>query len=118
MNRSQALKAAVLRWGKSAAVRDNGAAKASTPEQRAAAGAEGKALRLSIPQDRRPTREERDKLDDCLWRSGMYRYTDGNISTLGPFSAFHVRGQGDTWEEAFAKADANYPSTAPKKLAA
>lgn len=105
MNRSQALKEAVRRWGKNAAVEDKGAARASTPERRKAASAEGKRIRESIPKDRRPTREEREAIDRCLGESYRFRYTVGNISTLGPFRAFHVRGHGDTWEEAFAAAE-------------
>lgn len=104
MNRSQALKEAVRLWGKTAAVRDGGKDRASTRERREAAAAEGKRIRLSIPAGQRPTREQREEMDRLLFESYRHRYTVGSISTLGPFAAFHVRGQGDTWEEAFAKA--------------
>jgi hypothetical protein len=110
MNRSQALKEAVRRWGKTAVVEDKGAALASTPERRAAAAAEGKRLRESMPKDRRLTREEREAIDHCLVESYRRRYMVGTVSTLGPFSACLVHGWGDTWEEAFAEAEKNYPA--------
>lgn len=108
MNRSQALKAAVRRWGKNAAVRDDGPKRASTPERRAEASELLKALRASIPKDRKPTREEREQIDQLFSESLRMRYTVGVIHTV-IFSAFWIKGNGDTWEDAFAEADKRYP---------
>lgn len=108
MNRSQALKAAVRRWGKNAAVRDDGPKRASTPERRAEATKQLVDLRASIPKDRRPTKEEREQIDQLFSASLRMRYTVGVIHTV-VFSAFWVKGTGDTWEDAFAEADRRYP---------
>jgi hypothetical protein len=96
MTDKKALAEARKRWGKAANVQDR--PKAPTAEQRAAAHevmVRYKADRASV------TREE-------LLRSQgtalCYRYSVGEV-TAYPIPLFHVRGQGDTWEEAFAEAD-------------
>lgn len=101
MNAKGALKEAVKRWGETAAVSDR-KDRASTPERRGEALEAMKALRAQIGK-RRPTKEERVQLDELFSESQRYRFTVGHIS-MG--IAFHVRGKGDTWEAAFAAADA------------
>lgn len=113
MNRSQAMKEAARLFGKGGAVRDNGKAGASTPERRATAKAALKALRASIPKDRKPTPEERAELDRLFADAVRIRYTVGEIQGACGFAWFAVRGQGDTWDEAFAKVEPLY-----RKLAA
>jgi hypothetical protein len=104
MNRSQALKEAARRWGnKAAAVRDDGPSRPSSPELRAAASAKLKELNAAKTKDE--TKEAREERMKQLYLCGHYRYTVGTVMTMCGLSGFFVRGQGDTWEEAFAKAD-------------
>lgn len=105
MNRSQALKEAVRRWGKTAAVRDDGPKRASNPERRAAASADLKQFRATIPKDQRPTREQREEIDRLFSEAMRERFTVGVIHTFCGLSAFWVKGTGDSWEEAFTKAE-------------
>ena len=103
MTRSQALKEAVHRWGKLGCVEDRGAKRASNEEQRNAARAERKALLDSLtPEEKKARREELDRLFSAAFR---YRYTVGEIGGFPGFRCFHIRGQGDSWEDAFSKAD-------------
>ena len=60
MTNSQALKEAVKRWGKNAAVRDLGKKIASTPESRAAADAKLKELNALPDAEKKALRKERD----------------------------------------------------------
>lgn len=108
MTRAQALRKAIKLWGRTAAVRDDGPDLASTPERRAAAAQKLRELRNTLPtgpwagmttEDRRARRK---LSDDQFSESVRYRYTVGRIE-LGLF--FAVRGQGDTWELAFAAAE-------------
>lgn len=99
MNRSQALKEAVRLWGKNAAVRDEGASRASNPELRAAASAKLKELNAARTKDE--TKEQRKEREHQLYWAGHYRYAVGKV-VMG--LAFFVMGQGDTWAEAFAAA--------------
>lgn len=110
MNRSQALKEAVRLFGKNAAVRDLGRKFATNEQERRAASAEYRRLVDSLGTEGK--KQRRKELDDLFARSVRYQFTVGAISTLGPFRAFSVRGQGDTWEEAFAKVDACYKKAA------
>ena len=114
MNRTQALKEAARLFGKKAAVEDKGKSMASTPEQRAAAVAESKRIRSTIPEGQRPTKEQRDELNRLLCESGRYRYSVGTIEGIAGMGLqfFSVQGQGDTWEEAFAKARRMEPKAA------
>jgi len=109
MSARSALKEAIKRWGTSAAVRDSGLKRAGTPEARAAAKERVIALNEEIRalekagkglSETRELRKERDAHRGIMWR---YRYTVGRI-IMGGF-AFGVEGEGDTWEECFAKAD-------------
>jgi hypothetical protein len=104
MNRSQALKEAVRLWGKKAAVRDSG--KPTSEEARKTASAklpDARAMyKSAAPAERKAYRAE---LDSILSVALAYRYSVGYVgSAAGLFSYFSVQGQGDTWEEAFAKA--------------
>lgn len=103
MNRSQALQKAVRLWGiKKAAVRDDGKGRPSSPELRAEAAAKLKVMNAAKATE---TKEQRKERMELLYWSGHYRYTVGTVMSLGGLSGFFVRGQGDTWEEAFAAAE-------------
>lgn len=102
MNRSQALKEAARLWGKKAAVQDDGPKRPSSPELRAACSAELKELNAARTKDE--TKEARQRRMQLLGESGHYRYQVGTIVSMCGLAGFFVRGQGDTWEEAFAKA--------------
>lgn len=110
MNRSQALKQAVGRWGKKAAVRDEG--RKTSPEIRAASLKRLAELR-AMPEPRSP--EVRKEIKEHLGAGLDYRYSVGYVGGIAGFSFFSVQGQGDTWEEAFAKAE---PTYVPRKKAA
>lgn len=96
----QALVEAKRRWGKTAAVEDLGK-RAATKEKREQAKAKLAELNKLPKEERKATEKERNELCCIIYRE---RYKVGYISTL-MFSAFHVCGSGDTWEEAFAQAD-------------
>ena len=118
MTREQASKAAAKRWGKRAMWRVE--EKSSSPERRESARAEAAELKakadaLSAEIKRRldaldwltEMNAERLRLrkaaDRAGWGAMHYKFTVGeNVGY-----AFVVKGQGDTWEEAFAKADAH-----------
>lgn len=102
MNRSQALKEAVRQWGKTAAVQDRGAGWPSSPELRAAASAKLKESNAARTKDE--PREVRKARMGLLAASGHYRYSVGVVHTMCGLSGFFVKGQGDTWAEAFAAA--------------
>lgn len=106
MNKTQALKEAVKRWGKDAAVQDKGAKLAGTPESRAAGRAALTVLNALTPEEKKAKRKERD---DALFACYRYRYVVGYIA-LGMMFAVH--GSGDTWEEAFHEADNRFKSKA------
>jgi hypothetical protein len=123
MTNKQALAEAVRRWGETAAVEDRGKKYSSTPEQRAAASAELKKLRankierigifsasidgMTLAEARATIKKNAEditaqhkreqELQSMAWRK---RYI---VGTLG--FGFHIRGDGDTWEDAFKAAD-------------
>jgi hypothetical protein len=107
MNHSQALKEATRLLGKSAAVRDLGPKMNTTEAGREAAHAEVKRIRAlreaaTTPEEKKALRPELDRNMGLMVR---YRYTVGTIEGIRGMgiSFFSVKGQGDTWEEAFAK---------------
>lgn len=125
MTAKQALAEAVKRWGDKAAVQDGGKRRASTPEQRAAAQAELAELtkaqvkesnifsaedfpdEMLASEVRRILREERtqrrlikEARDRTLAIVHTRRYSVGKATWC-----FEIKGQGDTWELAFAEAD-------------
>ena len=104
MSKSAALKEAVRRWGKSAGVRDIGAKLSRTAEQRRAAREALMELRgfIVTPEDRKFFKPFREWL---VFDSLRERFTVGEISGAGGFRWFSVKGTGDTWEEAFQRAD-------------
>src|SRR5438046_783754 len=101
MNRSQALNEAVRLWGKNAAVRDDGKGRPSSPELRAKAAARLNEMNAVKATE---TKEQRKERMELLHWSGHYRYTVGTVMSLAGLGGFFVRGQGDSWEEAFEKA--------------
>lgn len=116
-----ALQEAVRRWGARGAVRDAGAARATTPESRAAAHLE---LRAHIATEPKFTKladwpetatvgEYRSALREhnlkhLAWkerRSELWRQTYNRRYAVGVISlGFEIKGEGDTWDEAFANA--------------
>lgn len=103
MTKSAALAEAVKRWGKQAAVQDNGKKAATTPESRAAAREARAELRGFITKE---NKKEFKPMMDSLFSAAMsQRYTVGEIGGVGGFRFFRICGQGDTWEEAFTVAD-------------
>ncbi len=113
MTTKQALREAVRRWGKTAGVRS--APKAATKVEREAARARVIELRANKPRLRPDwqTRQEWDAHNAavCQWRQEEREAQDTIFSyrcTVGAIEhhiAFCVKGQGDTFEEAFAEAD-------------
>lgn len=88
-------------WGKTAAVRDDGKTRPSSPELRAAASAKLKEMNAAKATE---TKEQRKERMELLYYSGHYRYTVGTTHTMMGLTGFFVKGQGDTWAEAFAAA--------------
>lgn len=116
MTKEQALKQATRRWGKKAFVRMNPSV--SSPERRAAAKekldaarAEKEAIEKELNerlaacdwfQDLTQRKREATKRIDAARGEALYqRFAVGEMNTL--FA--HVKGTGDTFEEAFAEAD-------------
>lgn len=109
MNAKQALAKAQSMWGKTAGVQDNGKRLASTPEQRFAARQARAELKgfIVTREDRRFFRD----FDDSLFsQSVRNRFSVGSVEHGGMF--FLVKGQGDSWEEAFDKAANWFRTTA------
>jgi hypothetical protein len=124
VTRAQALKAAKKRWGKRALVRANDAL--SSPERRDEARTRTIALRsrrTAIEAEiaerlaaldwyqalRAEQRAVAAELDRVNVRQSYYKFAVGRAS-LGGF-VFSIEGEGDTWEDAFAKADARVKGT-------
>lgn len=115
MTKAKAWKEAQRRWGKRAIIRFS--PRALTDEQKAPLRIrhkEVKALLAALPrapetvaQRGQLLREERDLFGSLI----------GDRCSVGEemdiLAAFHVKGSGDTWEAAFAKADERYPVRPP-----
>jgi len=112
MTKAQALKEAQARWGKRAIVEHNRRAlieadKIPLRERHKAVKAELAATpRSPETHEKRSVllREERDLFGSLI----SDRYSVGALMDI--LNAFHVMGSGDTWEQAFAKADERYPA--------
>ncbi len=98
MNKTQALKEAVRRWGKDAIIKDDKRC-ATTPESRKAASEKRQAILKAITPEGKKAR--RDELDELLFQALRYRYS---VGVRGGFF-ISIRGYGDSWEDAFACAD-------------
>lgn len=115
MTREQAMKEARKRWGARAMIRAH--ERLSSPEQREAAAAEVRAMKdrrdaiereinerlAALDWYQQLTAERKDvvkNIEQNRWRQAYYKFAVG--SDMG--FAFHVRGSGDTWEQAFANA--------------
>jgi len=111
MTKAQAWKEAQARWGKRAIIQHRPKAltedaKAPLRERRKIVKAELAALpRTPETQAQRGLllREENTLMGQVLGD----RYSVGQEMDI--LAAFHVMGSGDTWEQAFAKADERYP---------
>jgi hypothetical protein len=116
MTNDQAMKQAAKRWGKKALIENNG--RFSSPDRREAArekAASARARIKAIDQEiadrlkaldwyQALTAERKDLQKTASENAGMsmfHRFSVGR--DMGMF--FEVLGSGDTWEEAFAKAD-------------
>lgn len=117
MNKTQALNKAIKLWGKGAGVQDRGAKWATGPDVRA----EAKAKLAAMPRqwlDVEPTPTDDQTIGELkAWQARhrvwadekralaavchTYRFQVGAVA-MGMF--FEIKGEGDTWEEAFAKA--------------
>lgn len=112
MTKAQAWKAARQRWGKRAIIEHRHSAllesdKLPLRARHKAIKAELAATpRSSETQAKRSAllREERELFGQLI----TDRCNVGNLMDI--LNAFHVMGSGDTWEQAFAKADERYPS--------
>lgn len=98
MNKTQALKEAVRRWGKDAVIQDR-PKQASTPEQREAARARRQHLRETLTKEELKKRHQ--EMDDLLFQTLRHRYS---VGVHGGFF-ISIRGCGDTWEQCFEAAD-------------
>ena len=94
MTAKTALAEARRRWGRLAAVR----------ERKDAPTAAGRRAASAVCKLNRATRGvlSREAVLDAMHMALTYRCSVGHVA-MGVF--FHVEGQGDTWEEAFAAAD-------------
>lgn len=135
LSRAKALELCVAAWGKDAAVEDRSVGCAGTPESRAAASAELAKLRREKPtwlglQDTvtfpdsmtlaeyraahklylRQAEVWRALESDAQSRAMRQRYQVGKV--MGGF-AFHVKGRGDSWEEALKAAGVLQPDGIP-----
>jgi len=108
----QSLAHAVSLWGKTACVEDRGARFARPQSEREAA----KAKREMLLAHKKATastasREERNamqkELDNLFHLSFNKQYIVGSVE-MGMF--FLIKGDGDTWDEAFVEAERKYPS--------
>lgn len=119
MNAKQALAQARVLWGSKARVQ---AGRIQTSPQIRDAGVAERArlkdlLKAQVSEDER--RVLNKQLMDASSAACRYQFQVGFIMNVaGMFSAFMVSGQGDTWEEAFAKAEAAEPKAKTGKKAA
>lgn len=115
MNQAQAMARAQAMYGRTASVRDD--RKESSPEQREAGRKEFARLKaMAVPTTPEEAKQYRKERQQASWQSFYYRYSVGNIWHVGGmFSAFTVLGEGDTWAEAVAKAEARQAADKPKK---
>lgn len=112
MTKARAWKEAQRRWGKRAIIRFSpralvASAKVPLRERRKQVQAELAAMPRSPETHEQRSlllREERDLFGQLI----------GDRCNVGEemdiLAAFHVKGSGDTWEQAFAKADERYPT--------
>lgn len=100
----KALEEARKRWGSDAAIRDGGPKRASTePAREAARKKRAELLETLTPAEKKARRRE---LDDLFSQSQRRRYDVGTVSQLpGIGPVFHIRGSGDSWDDAFKQAD-------------
>lgn len=120
MTREQALKEARKRFGKDARIQVYD--KCSSPEARGDALATVKAARARIEAIeaeiaerlkaldwyqalRAEQKAERETIKSIGNAAMYYKFNVGKVSNVGGLSFYHVDGQGDTWEQAFAQAD-------------
>lgn len=113
MTKAQALMEARTRWGKNAVVRYNkGAFREGDRKQASADLKEHRTHKPVVPptgrdaayvQAFREWKAEEEKLFWIVMREPCDVGTLDNIANV--FTAFHIHGSGDTWEQAFAKAD-------------
>lgn len=97
MNAKQALAQARRIWGKRAAVEDIKIV--TSPEIRDKAQQEWLTFKHLKPSERPKNWQS---IDSARLR---YRFSVGSIDNVaGMFNVFHVRGYGDTWEQAFERA--------------
>jgi type VI protein secretion system component VasF len=104
VNKTQALKKAAARWGKNAAVRDEGRPTAESTRQAASAQLPELRERLQAATTPAERKERRAELDEVLGLALRYRYSVGYVGGIAGFGFFSVQGQGDTWEEACQRA--------------
>ena len=116
MTRDQAMREARKRWGKNAIIemRNQGVSSPEAREEATAKRDAHQAVYEALVKEKNDRLAQLDWLQelnaqikavgklksDESWRTHYYRFSVGN-SMLG--LAFMVQGQGDTWEEAFAK---------------
>ena len=115
MTKAQAWKEAQQRWGKRAIIRFN--RRALVDAAKVPLRARHKDVKVQIAATPRSPethalrsqllREERDLFGSLIGD----RCNVGEVMDI--LEAFHVKGSGDTWEQAFAKADERYPQPKP-----
>lgn len=135
LSKAKALELCQMAWGKNAAIEDMSAARAGTPESRAEASEQLKKLRggkkewpglqntvafpdtMSLGEYRKALKDFnaaaavwRAMESDAVSRAMRMRYKVGTV--MGGF-AFHIKGSGDTWEEALTKAGVLQPDGTP-----
>lgn len=116
MTNEQAMKRAAKRWGKRAMIENKG--RFSSPDRRADARQRADAARVRIKEIDQEIAERLKALDWYQSLTGERKELQKTASENASLSMFHrfavgrdmgmffeVLGSGDTWEEAFAKAD-------------
>lgn len=105
----QAIAHARKLWGNTAAVRDNGIKFTIPQSERDEAKAQWHAFKQQRDKstDRAESRSFQKQMDGLFWKIHGHRYSVGKIM-MGMF--FEVRGDGDSWDDAFAEAVRKYPS--------
>lgn len=120
MTNEQAQAKAKKRWGKAAATRNGG--HFSSEDRRQAAAARCTELRLERDALQKERAERLKALDwlieldarvsalskeinEELPKTHHHRFDVGRIGGIADFRFFEVLGSGDTWEQAFAKAE-------------
>jgi hypothetical protein len=100
MTREEAFAELKKRWGQRA--RYLVGRRLSSPERRQAAAAQAERLQAELAVLVERARPLQQQIADCKTEARYYKFEVGRTLSIG----YQFLGKGDTWEEAFANADA------------